>query len=165
MYRVADALIRMMAPILVHTADEAWLALRGESMDSESCVHLQAMPEAVGVRAPSSWTAAMQIRAEILRSFETAKESMGISNPLDAGVRVVLPEGEAENLGPVAHEMADLCGMSRFMLLSGSERKVEIIDLRSELRCERSWKRDGTVRERADGGMLSDRDAAAVGLG
>jgi isoleucyl-tRNA synthetase len=37
-------------------------------------------------------------------------------------------------------------------------------DLRSEPRCERSWKRDGTVRARSDGGMLSDRDALAVGV-
>jgi len=37
-------------------------------------------------------------------------------------------------------------------------------DLRDRPRCERSWKRDGTVRERSDGGMLSDRDARALGL-
>ena len=40
----------------------------------------------------------------------------------------------------------------------------EVEDLRSEPRCERSWRRDGTVRQRSDGGMLSDRDAAAVGV-
>ena len=37
-------------------------------------------------------------------------------------------------------------------------------DLRGEPRCERSWKRDRTVRQRSDGGWLSDRDAAAVGV-
>jgi hypothetical protein len=37
-------------------------------------------------------------------------------------------------------------------------------DLREEPRCERSRKRDGTVRQRSDGGLLSDRDAAAVGV-
>jgi len=41
---------------------------------------------------------------------------------------------------------------------------VSVQDLRDEPRCERSWKRDGTVRERSDGGLLSDRDAAALGL-
>ena len=33
-----------------------------------------------------------------------------------------------------------------------------------EPRCERSWRRDGTVRQRSDGGWLSDRDAEAVGV-
>jgi isoleucyl-tRNA synthetase len=41
---------------------------------------------------------------------------------------------------------------------------IEVVDLRGEPRCDRSWKRDGTVRARSDGGMLSDRDAEAVGL-
>ncbi|GAB4108466.1 MAG: hypothetical protein Kow001_05850 [Acidobacteriota bacterium] len=42
---------------------------------------------------------------------------------------------------------------------------LTVLDLRQEPRCERSWKRDGTVRQRSDGGWLSDRDAAALGLG
>ena len=41
---------------------------------------------------------------------------------------------------------------------------IEVIDLSDEPRCERSWKRDGTVKQRSDGGMLSDRDAAALGV-
>ena len=51
-----------------------------------------------------------------------------------------------------------------FELVAGAERSVRIVDLRDQPRCERSWKRDGTVRERSDGGMLSDRDAATLGL-
>jgi isoleucyl-tRNA synthetase len=70
----------------------------------------------------------------------------------------------AAALEPFAAELADLCGVSRFGLASGDEPGVSVVDLREEPRCERSWKRDGTVRERSDGGMLSDRDAAAVGV-
>lgn len=164
MYRIADALIRLMAPILVHTADEAWLALRGEDTESESCVHLQSLPEEGGFTASKHWSLAMDIRADILRAFEAAKETLDISNPMDAGARVVVPETEIPLLESLVGEMADLCGMSRFQMAAGAERSVEILDLRSDPRCERSWKRDGTVRERSDGGMLSDRDAVAVGL-
>jgi isoleucyl-tRNA synthetase len=49
---------------------------------------------------------------------------------------------------------------------------VEIVDLTQTdkdgrerfPRCERSWKRDGTVKQRTDGGMLSDRDAKVLGV-
>ena len=41
---------------------------------------------------------------------------------------------------------------------------VAVRDLRDEPRCERSWRRDETVRQRSDGGWLSDRDAEAVGV-
>jgi len=53
--------------------------------------------------------------------------------------------------------------VSRVSLDAGAS-EVVVRDLSGEPRCERSWKRDGTVRERSDGGMLSDRDAAALGV-
>jgi isoleucyl-tRNA synthetase len=55
-----------------------------------------------------------------------------------------------------------MLGVSRVKLVSSGE--IAVNDLRNEPRCERSWKRDGTVRQREDGGMLSDRDAEAVGI-
>ena len=70
----------------------------------------------------------------------------------------------AAALAPFGDELADLCGVSRFSVAEGAEPSIRVNDLREEPRCERSWKRDGTVRERSDGGMLSDRDAAAVGV-
>jgi isoleucyl-tRNA synthetase len=42
--------------------------------------------------------------------------------------------------------------------------EIKVVDLRGRDRCDRSWRRDGTVKQRSDGGMLSDRDAAAVGV-
>ena len=62
-------------------------------------------------------------------------------------------------------DLADLCGVSRFAFAPESGDGIVVTDLRDQPACERSWKRDGTVKERSDGGMLSDRDAAALGLG
>jgi len=71
---------------------------------------------------------------------------------------------QVERLRPFLEDLVDLAGVSRFSLAQGDGVSVEVLDLRDEPRCERSWKRDGTVRERSDGGMLSDRDAAVVGV-
>jgi hypothetical protein len=98
-------------------------------------------------------------REAALKALEDAKAS-GIENPLDAGLVVPDPRGE---LAPFAAELADLMGVSRVRLDAGAS-AVKVEDLREEPRCERSRKRDGTVRARSDGGMLSDRDAAAVGV-
>jgi isoleucyl-tRNA synthetase len=160
------ALIRMLAPILVHTADEAWLALAGDgAAPADGSVHQERLPEPFAWAADPGWEAAMALRGEALKQLELAKEAPGIANPLDAGIVATLPADECDRVRPLSAEMADLCGVSRFVLADGAERSVEVVDLRGEPRCERCWKRDGTVRERADGGLLSDRDAAAVGLG
>jgi isoleucyl-tRNA synthetase len=164
LYDTAHALIRMLAPILVHTADEAWLALHGEDLASELCVHLEALPEPATVEADAGWARAMELRDDVLRELERSKESLGISNPLDAGIEAAVSADDLEALRPFEPEMADLAGVSRFSLVRADAPRVKVIDLREQPRCERSWKRDGTVRERADGGLLSDRDAAVLGV-
>ena len=78
---------------------------------------------------------------------------------MDAGVILPDPDGL---LAPFTDELADLFGVSRCTL--STEGSIKIQDLREEPRCERSRKRDGTVREHEEGVFLSDRDAAAVGL-
>jgi hypothetical protein len=92
-----------------------------------------------------------------MKALEEAK-SQGIENSLDAGL--VIPDADG-TLKPFAAELADLMGVSR-VTLDPAAKLVSVADLREEPRCERSRKRDGTVRERADGGLLSDRDAEAV---
>jgi isoleucyl-tRNA synthetase len=84
-----------------------------------------------------------------------------VENPLELGLRIDKGEfAEADSFDK--RDLADLMGISRVEVVGGG--KTEVLDLRSEPRCERSWKRDGTVKPRSDGGMLSDRDAAALGL-
>jgi isoleucyl-tRNA synthetase len=155
MYALAQSLIRLLAPVLPHTADEAWRALMGE--DVPSVVH-QAHTE-LHYRSAEGWDAVFVLREQALKALELAK-SQGLDNPMDAGL--VLPDAGG-TLAPFAADLADLMGVSR-VHLDGSALAVGVQDLRAEPRCERSRKRDGTVRPRADGGVLSDRDAAAVGV-
>ena len=158
LFRITDALVRLLAPILPHTADEAWHALHGADAAS---VHLQLLPGRVGAAVSPQWAEVMAQREGWLKALETARQSRGIDNPLDAGLHVPAGEGvNAAALDPV--DLADLCGVSRFAF--GATGDVTVDDLRDQPRCERSWKRDGTVKPRSDGGMLSDRDAAALGV-
>ncbi|MCP4656532.1 MAG: hypothetical protein GY856_14060, partial [bacterium] len=60
-------------------------------------------------------------------------------------------------------DLVDVLGTSRVELVASGD-AVAVRDLRAEPRCERSWRRDPSVRERSDGGWLSDRDAEAVGI-
>ncbi len=166
MKRVADALIRAVAPILVFTAEEAWLHFHHDSEDSGRSVHFMSLPEEFDFETDAGWTEVMAFRGEALRKLEEAKDPSGggLKNPLDAAIDARIPEGRLKTLRLFEEELADLCGVSRFQLRAGSKTKIEIRDIRGEPRCERSWKRDGTVRERSDGGWLSDRDAEVLGL-
>jgi isoleucyl-tRNA synthetase len=155
-HTIADALARLIAPILPHTADEAWRALHGVN----GCVHLELLPDPPAVDSDIDWPAVMRQRDVWLKAIEDKRQQGEIDNPMDVGLRAPATPADVQRLDPI--DMADLCNVSRFELSDGGD--VEVIDLRDQPRCERSWKRDGTVRQRSDGGMLSDRDAAALGL-
>jgi isoleucyl-tRNA synthetase len=155
MWDLAELLCKLLAPILPHTADEAWRALhKGE----QACVHLETL-KPMSFTADPDWPRLMAERDQWLKAIEEGRQSLGIDNPLDCGLRVSRGDGWLAKFDRV--DLADMCGISRFELTDDMSRPT-VIDLRGEPRCERSWKRDGTVRRRSDGGMLSDRDAEAV---
>ena len=159
LYRVAATLARLLAPILPHTADEAWRALHAG--DDTACVHLAGFADVDCMRAipvSDAWPAVIARRESWMKLVDTFRTTAGIKNPLDVGL-VVDPAG-LDGFDSV--DLADLCGISRVTLTPGATDAA--VDLRDQPACARSWKRDGTVQERSDGGLLSDRDAAALGV-
>jgi len=157
---LTEGLCTLLAPVMCHTADEAYRVLMGvDPKDTETSVHLTGFKARVKVEAATGWGTLMGRLEHVMRAIGAARASKEIDNPLDLGVSLPDPEGSYAWFGEA--DLADLCGVSRFELVKSGD--IEIHDLRGEPRCERSWKRDGTVRPRADGGVLSQRDAQAVG--
>ena len=154
MHVLVDLLCRLLGPIIPHTANEAFVQLHGAGAQLFEASHL-----GLSYESAAEWPAVMSQREGVLKALEQSK-ARGIENPLDAGV--VVPDPEDRFL-PFAEDFADLCGVSRARFQHGLG-DIEVEDLRDQPRCERSWKRDETVSERSDGGMLSDRDAAAIGV-
>ncbi len=173
LWTLCDGLCRLLAPILCHTADEAYRSLHKVAPgDLTRCVQLEEFAPPPAGRADAGWTAVMAARSAALAAIEKAKGELGVDNPLEMGV--TLPDatavgGGAGSAGGVLArfdriDLADLLGVSRVTVEPGAG-AVRALDLRSEPRCERSWRRDGTVKARGpQGAMLSDRDAEAVGL-
>lgn len=165
LHHITDGLCRLLAPIVPHTADEAFRALRRvPAEDVDTCVHLETALGVTGVQADPRWAKVMDLRDKALAAIELArspadKGGMDIDNPLDAWVAMPSPDGLLDGFDPV--DLADLLGVSKVEVGSA---QIAVTDHGSDPRCERSWKRDGTVRERSDGGLLSNRDAEAVGV-
>jgi isoleucyl-tRNA synthetase len=155
MHAISSLLCRLLEPIVPHTADEAFRSLQ---RSEDANVHL-CEPLNLSAKCDHEWSVVMNLRDAVLKALEEAKEA-GIDNPLDAGIVIPDPEGTFARFG---NDLADVCGVSRARFET-SLGEVTIEDLREQPRCDRSRKRDGTVRQRSDGNLLSDRDAAAIGL-
>jgi len=168
MHALAEGLCRLLAPILCHTADEAFRSLRGAAPNDPSvCVHVEEMfgkPGAwgFGVEADPRWGEVMEIRTVALGVMERCRAEQGVDNPLDMGVS--LPDKDGDLLAFDASDLADLLGVSIVTIAKGATAPVVTALGEQHPKCARSWKRDGTVKRRSDGGLLSDRDALAVGV-
>ncbi|GJQ30831.1 MAG: isoleucine--tRNA ligase [Phycisphaerae bacterium] len=161
MFALTDGLCRLLAPIMGHTADEAWRSLHRVPADDPRSVHLETFHAGFGAMPDARWTAAHEALASARVALEQAKATQGVENPLDAGV--ILPDPRGELAAFDRADLTDLLGVSR-VSIDPAAKAAMVQNLAHEPRCDRSWKRDGTVRQRSDGGWLSDRDAAALGI-
>ncbi|MCE2966865.1 MAG: isoleucine--tRNA ligase [Phycisphaerales bacterium] len=160
MFTLCQTLCRLLAPMLPHTADEAYRALH--EGDAGACVHAETFAgPTLSPRDAAAWASAMEVRERALRAMEEAKGTLGVDSPLEMGV--VLPDGDGVLSKFDATDLADLLGVSR-VRVDRAAASIGVQDLRTEPRCERSWKRDGTVkaREKHGGALLCDRCAAAL---
>jgi isoleucyl-tRNA synthetase len=97
LYRIVDALSRMLATILVFTADEIWESLPANDSRAAS-VHLTELPRASGQRdeaLASRWERLFALRERVLAKLEEARNAKLIGSSLEAAV-VIRPKLEDE---------------------------------------------------------------------
>jgi len=143
MHRILDALVRMLAPVLAHTAEEAWAAMKYKSEDVES-VHLAAMPKVDDSidwqREEPKWDKIMGLRDKVLRELEGLRQAQKIASNQEATVSITAGDEELISLvsGFGAETFAALCIVSEVKLQSGTQLKV-VVDKSSHQKCQRCW--------------------------
>ena len=153
--KILLTLCELLSPILPHTSEEAVSSFT-ETNDS-AAFHSSEVDLFNSPGCHPNWELVIKQRESVLKAIEEAKAT-GLENPIDC--EVVLENDLELKLSPFKEELIDLFGVSRVTFGN----KPEIKDLRSKPRCERSWKRDETVKKRSNNAWLSDRDAHAIGL-
>ncbi|MBI2461818.1 MAG: isoleucine--tRNA ligase [Candidatus Rokubacteria bacterium] len=129
-YRVLDALVRLMAPVLTFTAEEVWDHMPGA--DKAESVHLMDFPEPDPAwlleDMERTWERLLEVRSEVSRALEQARAAKLIGAGLDARVTLYLqdvPGGDRHlDLWPLLSErealLRELFIVSQLQLLSGS---------------------------------------------
>jgi isoleucyl-tRNA synthetase len=118
MYHIVDALVRMLAPILVHTTEEAWCVMQYKSADLES-VHLTEMPQVDDsidtAESEKQWEKIMSLRDEVLGKLEDLRQNKIINSNQEAFVSIRTPDSDLLSLIKdrlKKEEFASLCIVS-----------------------------------------------------
>jgi len=154
MYRILDALVRMLAPILVHTAEEAWTAIHSKSGDAES-VHLALMPkvdDSIDYKnGQERWEKLMALRDEVLRILEGLRQEKKIASNQEACVTINCDEDGAEILnGFGLEQFAALCIVSEVKLQKAVGETIVSAEKSSYEKCQRCWNYWPTVGTSAE---------------
>jgi len=144
MYRILDALVRMLAPITVHTAEEAWAAMKFKSQNVQS-VHLADMPrvdESIDWRSEQDkWDKLLWLRDEVLRVLEGLRQDKKIASNQEASVTIYSDDEELtdvlEQFG--LEQFAAFCIVSEVKLQKGSGGTIVVAEKSSHQKCQRCW--------------------------
>jgi isoleucyl-tRNA synthetase len=144
MYKILDCLVRMLAPILVHTAEEAWAAMRFKSQDVQS-VHfalLAQVDDSIDWQAQEArWEKIMSLRDEVLRVLEGLRQGQKIGSNQEACVTIYC--GDDELIGILnefgLEQFAALCIVSEAKLQKGSGATTVAAERSSHQKCQRCW--------------------------
>jgi isoleucyl-tRNA synthetase len=152
MWRIAEALTRLIAPILSFTADEVWQYLPKVS-GREASVHLALFPEVLEIvpgavaGIEEEWAILLRLRSQVLTQLETLRVNKEIGKSLDASVKLMAAEGsqEAMLLSRYEASLPEFLNVSQVRLQFVGETKEEEL-LLSEVgvaegaKCERCWR-------------------------
>jgi isoleucyl-tRNA synthetase len=145
MFIMVDGLARLLAPILPVTADELWRHRPGDPSTREASVHIAQFPGSLGRLVDADvdrrWTSLREIRDEVNRALENARQGKVIGTSLAAHVALTAG-GEAAAL--LARHEADLPMLfivSQVSLDTSGPDGVGVSVSRAEgEKCERCWR-------------------------
>jgi isoleucyl-tRNA synthetase len=166
MYIIADGLTRLIAPILVFTADELWRHLPGDRAVS---VHLERFPEVdqwIDRDLLERWNRLLTVRGEVNAALEEKRKAKVIGNSL--GAQVVLTAR-----GPIAALLDRYrAQLPMLFIVSDVALKVETADGHDEVRvgiekargvkCERCWRFVQSVTTEPDRAGICERCVEAL---
>ncbi len=142
LYVITDGLLRLMAPLLSFTAEEAWKVFRrhdGGTIFTETYAKLPEVTDEADL--VERWNALRAVRADVQKRLEALREQGAIGSSLQAAVEIRAAGRKAELLQSLGDDL-------RFVLITSQARVIPVRDAAEEdiivkastaAKCERCW--------------------------
>ncbi len=152
LWRIVEAMTRLLAPILSFTCEEVWQHLPKMAGRPES-VHLAKFPAAVDVLGSDSvpehdaqqqeWTTLLAVREQALKALEEARNSKNIGKSLEAQLVITAAEPAYSALARHRDQLRYLFIVSAVTLAPGSGNGTSGVHIEVKkadgAKCERCW--------------------------
>ena len=162
MHKLLSILVRLIAPVLSFTAEEIWQYMPGDKEDRGISVQLEEFPkvnpEEIDQELEGKYGKILDVRYEVARALERARNEKVIGHSLDAKVNLYVDDKLHEFLKPIEKELPFLFIVSQVEVmppgreageeaLEGEELKnLKVTVTQAEgQKCERCWNYSTTV--------------------
>ena len=147
LYHITRALLKLMAPILSFTAEEAWKDLYlGKAQPLTIFTETFHTIPLARDNAPlmAQWERIREIRAEVMRQIELVRSAGKIGSSLAAEVDIYAQGEDYALLAQLADDLRFALLVSRATLHSGDELRIEVTPTEAE-KCDRCWHHSSDV--------------------
>ena len=135
LYRITHAMLRLMAPFLSFTAEEAWQSFgTSESIFMETFSDLGTPNEALLAK----WARIREIRDQVNKDIETLRADGKVGASLQASVNLQVGPEDHALLASLGHDLKFVFITSQLNLETGSE-MVAKVSVSQDTKCERCW--------------------------
>lgn len=159
LHRITHMFLRLMAPILSFTAEEAFAVFapnKDGTIFTEYFEELPAVEDAPALLA--KWARIREIRADVLKAIEAVREQGVIGSSLQAAVVIRANEADHELLSTLGEDLRFVMIVSRATLeKSGAEETTVAVESAEGTKCERCWHWLPTVGQNAEHPTLCPR--------
>jgi isoleucyl-tRNA synthetase len=149
LYRINYALVRLLAPLMSFTTEEAWSHMK-KPADAPASVHValfpepgevtEGLPDEIRGRA-ANWSRLMGVRDAVLKELEVKRQEKFIGAPLEARVTLAANGDLHPLLERYAGELPGLFLVSEVALVNEPSDTVRVtVERATGDKCERCWK-------------------------
>ena len=146
LHAITDTLLRLMAPILSFTAEEAWPLFApeawkngGETIFTQTWHVFAPQPDAETLR--EKWATIRAVRADVLREIEAVRATGAIGSSLQAEIEVRASGARYEALASLGDDLRFvlITSQARLVRAAGPEDEAIVVTPSAHAKCERCW--------------------------
>ncbi|GHC53832.1 isoleucine--tRNA ligase [Alcaligenes pakistanensis] len=160
LYHLTQTLLKLMAPILSFTAEEAWVDMHGGSVPSGTIFTelFHALPEQGEQAALSTkWQRLRAIRADVMRRIEDVRSTGAIGSSLAAEIDIYANGEDLEFLQSLGQDLRFMLIVSRADVHAGEgDLRIDVTPT-EQAKCERCWHHRPDVGQSAEHPTLCGR--------
>jgi isoleucyl-tRNA synthetase len=139
LFRIAETMARLLAPVLSHTAEEVWGFLKQPGgLKSVQLADFPVANPSAHAEVIARWEPVLAVREQVNLAVEAARQEKIIGNPLEARVEITADGAALNALRSLESELPSALKVSKVELSSGDTLKVTVQPA-TGTKCARCW--------------------------